>query len=140
MKELLDLKDRKILFELEQNSRQSLGKIAKKVGLKKETVFHRIKSLEIRGIIKKYLTEINISKLGYQFYPVLIKYQATTPQKEEEIYNYLKKNKYMAWLTTCEGAWDINFTLITRGNRQLNEFMDEFLSLYGSHISDKHIF
>ena len=46
MEELLDLRDRKILYELEQDSRQSLNEIAKKIHLKKETVFHRIKNLE----------------------------------------------------------------------------------------------
>ncbi len=136
----LDLKDRKLLFELEQNSRQSLNELAKKVRLKKETVFHRLKNLEKKGIIKKYIAEINIYKLGYQFYPVLLKYQNTTPKIEEEIYQFLLNNKYMAWLTKCEGAWDVNFTLITKSNSQINEFLNEFLSKYSQYISDKHIF
>lgn len=140
MVDKLDLKDRKILFELEQNSRQSLNEIAKKVRLKKETVFHRIKNLEKRGIIKNYLTEINIYKLGYQFYPILVKFQNTTPEIEEEIYQFLLNNKYMAWLTKCEGAWDVNFSLITKSNFQVNEFLDEFLSKYSQYVSDKHIF
>ena len=140
MKEILDLKDKKILFELEQDSRQSLTQLAKKVGLKKETIFHRIKNLEQKGIIKKYLTEINVYKLGYQFYPVLIKFQNTTPNIEQEIFNYLRNSKYTAWLTKCEGAWDINLTLIAKGNFELINFLDEFLEKYGEYISDKHIF
>ena len=99
MIELVDLKDRKILFELEQDSRQSLSQIAKKVGLKKETVFHRMRSLEKRGIIKNYLTEINIYKLGFQFYPILIKFQNSTPQIEEDIFDYFKKNQFISLLT-----------------------------------------
>src|SRR3989338_8609048 len=99
MIELVDLKDRKILFELEQDSRQSLSKIAKKVSLKKETVFHRIKSLENRGIIKYYLTEINTYKLGYLYYPMLLRFQNTTPHIEKEIIQYLLNSPYIAWLT-----------------------------------------
>ena len=140
MKEILDLKDKKILFELEQNSRQSLTQLAKKVGLKKETIFHRIKNLERTGIIKNYLTEINIYKLGYQYYPMLMRYQNTTPQIEAEIYNHLKKSEFIAWLTKCEGAWDINLTLIAKGNFELKRFLDEFLEKYGEYIADKHIF
>ena len=140
MKEILDLKDKKILFELEQDSQQSLNQLAKKVGLKKETVFHRIKNLEMKGIIKKYLIEIDVYKLGFQFYPMLIRYQDTTPEIEEEIYLYLKGNKYVAWLTKCEGAWDINLTLITKGNSELNDFLNVFLSKYGQYLSDKHVF
>jgi len=140
MIELVDLKDRKILFELEQDSRQSLSQIAKKVGLKKETVFHRMRSLEKRGIIKNYLTEINIYKLGFQFYPILIKFQNSTPQIEEDIFDYFKKSQFIAWLTKCEGFWDLNATIITKNNFELKIFLDEFLEKYSAYISDKHIF
>jgi len=136
----LDLKDKKILFELEQNSRQSLTQLAKKVKIKKETIFYRIKNLEKKGIIQKYLTEINIYKLGYQFYPILIKYQNTTPSIEEKIYSYLKKSKYVAWLTKCEGAWDLNLTIISKNNFELNNFLQDFLPKYSKYIADKHIF
>ncbi|MEA3329633.1 MAG: Lrp/AsnC family transcriptional regulator [Nanoarchaeota archaeon] len=140
MVEKLDLKDRKILFELEQNSRQSLNQISKSVRLKKETVFYRIKNLEKRGIIKNYLTEINIYKLGYQFYPMLLKFQNSTPEVEEKIYKYLLNNKYIAWLTKCEGAWDVNLTLITKSNFQVDEFLNNFLRKFSRYILDKCIF
>ena len=41
-----DLKDRKILFELDTNSRQSFHEIAKKVGLSKDSVIYRINKLQ----------------------------------------------------------------------------------------------
>ncbi|MFA5173670.1 MAG: Lrp/AsnC family transcriptional regulator [Candidatus Pacearchaeota archaeon] len=136
----LDLKDRKILYELEQDSRQSLNEIAKKVRLKKETVFHRIKNLEKQGIIKKYLLEINSYKMGYEFYSILLRYKDTTPNIEEKIYNFLKNNKNVGWLTKCEGAWDINLTVITKGNLKLKDFLDELITKFGDYISDKQIF
>ncbi len=140
MFEQLDLKDKKILFELEQDSRQSLSKIAKKVGLKKETLFHRMRSLEKRGIIKKYLTEIDVYKLGFQYYPILMKFQNSTPHIEEQIFNYFRKSQFTAWLTECEGFWDLNATLIAKNNFELKKFFDDFLGKYSSYISDKHVF
>lgn len=136
----LDLKDRKILFELEQDSRQSLNEIAKKVRLKKETIFHRIKNLEKQGIIKKYIIEVDTYKIGYQFYPILLRYKDTTPDIEERIYSFLKNNKYIAWLTKCEGAWDINLTVAIRGNVEFKEFLNNFLSKFGDYIAEKQIF
>ncbi|MGV8152260.1 MAG: Lrp/AsnC family transcriptional regulator [Candidatus Nanoarchaeia archaeon] len=138
--QLLDLKDKKILFELEQDSRQSLNEIAKKVRLKKETVFHRMKNLENKGIIKKYLCEINSYKLGYQYYPILIRFKDTTPIIEEKIFNYLKQDSFVAWLTKCEGAWDINLTAISSSNFELKEFLDRFMNKFGDYISEKQIF
>lgn len=136
----LDLKDRRILFELEQDSRQSLQQIGQKTGLSKETVFHRIKRLEESGIIKKYLTEINVYKLGFQFYPVLIKFQNTTPAIEEEIFKYFQHSKYTAWLTKTEGAWDLNATLVAQGNFELKKFLDGFLEKHSEYIAEKQIF
>lgn len=140
MNRILDLKNKKILFELEQDSRLSLNQIAKKVGLKKETVFHRIKKLEHLGIIQKYLTEINVYKLGFQFYPILLRFQNTTPKIEQEIFDYLKNSNYTAWLTKCEGAWDLNATMITPGNFELEKALNPFLEKYSEYIADKQIF
>ena len=50
----LDEKDKKILYELDKNSRQGISSIAKKVRLSKEVVNYRIKNLEKRKIIKGY--------------------------------------------------------------------------------------
>ncbi|MFZ5954896.1 MAG: Lrp/AsnC family transcriptional regulator [Nanoarchaeota archaeon] len=139
MIENLDLKNRRILYELEQDSRQSLQEIAKKVRLKKETVFHRMKNLEKLGIIKNYLTEVDIYKLGYQFYPMLIRYQNTNPEIENKIYDFLKKNKFVSWLTKSEGNWDINLALIAKNNFEIKKFLDEFYSKFDEYIGEKHI-
>ena len=62
--ESLDVKDRKILYELDFNSRQSNSKIGKKVGLHKNVVNYRIKRMEKSGIISNYYTMIDTFKIG----------------------------------------------------------------------------
>jgi len=47
----IDLKDRKILYHLDLNCRQSNAQIGKKVRLSKEVVNYRIKRMEEEGII-----------------------------------------------------------------------------------------
>jgi len=136
----LDLKNKRILYELEQDSRQSLQKIAKKVKLSKEAVFHRIKNLEKSGIIKQYIAEIDIYKLGYQYYPILLKLHNTSHVIDQDILSYLKKSKYVAWLTTCEGNWDINLTILAKNDFDLNNFLEDFLSKFGHYIVDKQVF
>ena len=81
----LDIKDRKILYELDINARQSFSEISKKVRLSKEVVNYRIKRLEKLGIVKGYYALINISRLGYMCNRFLIKLKNATPKKEQEI-------------------------------------------------------
>ena len=52
----LDLKDKKILVELELNSRRSNNQIAKKVNLSKEVVKYRIDRLLEKGVILRFKT------------------------------------------------------------------------------------
>lgn len=135
----IDKKNKKLLFALEQNSRQPLQQMAKKVGLSKEAVFHRMKSLESEGVVKKYLTEINAYKLGYQYFPVLLKLQNITPTEEKKIINYLKTSNYVAWLAMCEGNWDINLTVLAKNNFDLNMFLSEFLERFSKYLAEKQI-
>jgi DNA-binding Lrp family transcriptional regulator len=89
----LDLKDRKILYELDINSRQSFNELSKKVGLSKDSVIYRIKKLQDSGIIKHFHTVIDVGKLGFISFRLYLKLQNSTPQKEAEIIKFLKSQK-----------------------------------------------
>ena len=68
----VDLKDRKILYELDLDARQSLTQIGKKVGLKKDVVSYRINRLQEEGVIQNYWTAIDTFKLGYNVFRIYI--------------------------------------------------------------------
>ena len=53
---IIDKKDKKILYHLDLNSRQSLNSIGKKVGLTKDVVAYRIQRMQKHGIIKMFRT------------------------------------------------------------------------------------
>jgi len=56
--------DRKILRELQQDSRKSFTKIAQKIGVSTATVSERVKRLTKSGIICGYTTILNTSEMG----------------------------------------------------------------------------
>ena len=60
--------DRKILYELDKNSRELSSKIAKKLNTSRQTIEYRIKNLSKRGIIESFNTAINTYKIGYKLY------------------------------------------------------------------------
>ena len=59
LKNKLDLLDRKILYELDRNSRRSASEIAKKVRVHRNVVNFRINRLIEKGIIREFVTIIN---------------------------------------------------------------------------------
>jgi DNA-binding Lrp family transcriptional regulator len=87
--EKIDLKDRKILYELDIDSRQSFRSIGKKIGLSKDVVASRVKRLQEKGIIKNFFTVIDSSKLGYTSFRFYLTFQRTTPEIKKEIIDHL---------------------------------------------------
>ena len=103
----LDKNDWKILYELNQNARQTTSAIAKKIGLSTQLVDYRIKRLEKNSTIKSYLTFIDNTKIGYLNFKIYLKLQHIDEQKINEIIHHLKQNPYILMLSLCDGPWDL---------------------------------
>ncbi|MFA7576414.1 MAG: winged helix-turn-helix transcriptional regulator, partial [archaeon] len=94
----LDLKDRKILYELDLNSRQPNVAIGKKVFLSKDSVSYRINKLIENKIITGLITRINATKLGYSFYNVFLKYQNIDLVVENELVKFILTHNQIGWV------------------------------------------
>jgi len=133
----LDLKDRRILYELDTNSRQFFNQIAKKVGLSKDAVIYRINLLKKEGIIKKFHTIVDVGKLGFISFRLYLKLQNTTPEKEEEIIEYLKKQKSIIWIVSIDGEYDIGMSILTKSIKEINVLWKEITEKYVNYIEKK---
>jgi Lrp/AsnC family leucine-responsive transcriptional regulator len=60
----MDGLDKRILEELQQDSRNSFTKIAKNIGVSTATVSERVRRLTEKGIIRGYTTILNASEIG----------------------------------------------------------------------------
>ncbi len=135
----LDLKDRKILYELDFNARQTASQIAKKVKLSKDTINYRIKRLENLGIIQGYYAVLDNSKLGYLNFRVYIKYFEITNQKEQEIISWLVNNKKIGWVAKKEGNYDLAFLVWVEDVYEFNEFWKSFEEKFKPYFLETHI-
>lgn len=62
--EALDLTDRRLLMQLQQDADQSLETLGAAVGLSRNACWRRIRALEAAGIIKGRVALLDASKLG----------------------------------------------------------------------------
>jgi len=140
MKEIkLDLKDKKIITELSLNARANISDIAKKVGLSKQVVKYRLENLEKRSVIEGYYAILDISKLGYLYNRILLKYQNVNLQKENEIIKYCKTHKKIGWIIQLDGQWDLALIVWAKDIIEFEEIIDEVLQKFGKNFEDKHI-
>lgn len=132
----LDKKDKKILFELDQNSRQPIKQLAKKTKLSRDVVAYRMKQLEKRGIIKNYVTIVDYTKFGYQIIRLYLKLQNTTPELEERIAQFFLQQKDNLTIYKTDGHYNFAIGFLMKDIRTYHECWMEFSKQYKMYIAD----
>src|SRR4030042_6384128 len=133
--EKIDLKDRKILYELDVNSRQSFRNIGRKVGLSKDVVASRVKKLKENGIIIRFFTYYDILQLGYNFLRFYFKFQYATPEIKKEIINHFMNDDNVNNLFSTEGSYDLGVLMMVENISDIYPLWRKTLEKYGDYFS-----
>lgn len=133
---MLDKFDRKLLLELDLNSRRSNAAIAKRLGIGKNVVNYRIQQLMKRGIIRSFYTVIDTARLGCFGIRAYVKFRRTTPRKEEEIIRSAAKNKYVWVCERADGAYSLAIAWWVRTMDDFYNFWFEFDRKYRRYFAD----
>ena len=123
----LDVKDRKILYQLDLNSRQSLNTIGSNVRLTKTVVQYRIDRLIKAGIIKNFYTSIDFYKLGYINLGIYVNYQYYTPDIEKNVINYFINSKQAWFIANIQGKFDLIVLFSVNNMNQFFSFWKQTL-------------
>jgi len=126
----IDLKDRKILYELDLDCRKSNSQIGKKIGLGRDVVAYRINKLEEEGIIKNYYTEIDTFRLGYNVFRLYINFQYVTSDIKKEIIKYFVDYKYSWVVATIKSEIDLDVVIWVKDIFEFYRFLDSTLDKY----------
>lgn len=135
----LDKMDIKLLAALEEDARQTPSQIAKKLQTSQQVVSYRLKSLEKRNIIGGYYTIINLTKLGYTNYRVMIRLSHADKQRHEEITTYLKNDENTLWVVDCGGRWDILINIIGRNIIHFSNLLQKLKKWFPENIQNYDI-
>src|SRR3989338_1086625 len=131
----LDLKDKKILFELDFDARMPFSKLSKKVGLSKRSVEYRVKRLAEAGVIKKFCTVTNAHKFYHHHScNTLIAFKNAGKVDREKIFKYLFNHRKGLWVSKGEGSYDILITTYTKTLIEFKKFIEEFNSKFKDKI------
>jgi Lrp/AsnC family leucine-responsive transcriptional regulator len=98
----IDSIDRKILDELNMNSRLSMSEIGRRINLSSPSVTERVRQMESFGVIKRYTLEVDYNKLGL---PIQCIIEAT-----------VKNGDYKSFKRYIEGIPNVEFCYRIAGN------------------------
>ncbi len=131
----LDLKDRKILYQLDIDCRQTNKEIGKKVGLSKQVIDYRIKRFLKEGIITRFAAVIDTYKLGFSKYKIYLSLENASKEIIKEMIQFLKEHEKTEWIATCSGRWDIIAGYIVKDVYEFNDAIKELDEKFSQHIS-----
>ncbi len=102
-----DLKDRKILQELDQNANLLPSQLAKKVGVSRQVAEYRIQKLMQQKTIYAFYTLIDAGKLGYTTFRVHIRLKNATEEQYSQFAQDLFHHYPAFWVGFISGSFDI---------------------------------
>ena len=129
----LDLKDRKILRELDMNARIPMNELAKKVGLSRQVVQYRIQRMEKEGVVLGAITIFDSAVVGQRWFRVAIQLKSTQKERNQ-IIEFLKNNQNIIWLGEVGGNWDLVVNFAFEDHFEFNQSFEKFLEEYGNVI------
>ncbi len=136
---VLDLKDRKILYQLDVNARQSNAETARKVGLSKQVVGFRIQRLIDDKVVTKFFAVIDIAKLGFTIHKCYLRLQNVDAKKEAELVAFLVHHPDVVWVGRSDGKYDLIFGTWAKDMTYLDKTLKELNIRFGAFISERHI-
>ena len=132
----LDLKDKQLLYALDQNARQSLSEISKKLRLGRDIVGYRFNRLINNGYILGLHALVNPFALNYTVYKTYLKLEAK-PLKVRALLASLKSNPKVYWSALSYGNWDMFYTFLAESPEQAHYLEDSLLSDFADLIIEK---
>lgn len=130
---MLDAIDRKLLLALIKDSRTPVSVIAKQARVSRDVAAYRIKRLVEKGVIRDFITEIDVSALGYVSALLFVSVKASA---EQEFISYIDGLDFVSWAGTHLGFWSMGMAIYGRDNDEVEERFQRILSRYGSVITD----
>lgn len=134
-----DKKDYNIISILSENSRTTHTQIGKKVKLSSDSVTNRVNKLIEKGIIKSFKVNLNYHLLGFLEYDIYFKLKNYNQDELNKIIGFLNDNKYVTWIGTCFGNYDLRISIIVNQTREVREFIIDFEAKFNKYYNDSYV-
>lgn len=135
----LDVKDRKILYELSKNARFPVKRIAKQVGLSREVVDYRLEQMMKSGLLTGFTTLIDLKKLGHVIHIIYLQMKSMDKETEKRLIDMFVDNRKIIWVVTCGGRYDIGLMVDSRSLDEFEGTFHEIVSLCGDYLGNIRI-
>ena len=132
--------EKKVLKELDTNARQGLSSIGGKLKISKQAVNYHMENMIKKGFIKEFITYLDINKLGYTAYNIVIKLKYTTKEEREGIVKKLEGISNVVWILSLRGEWQMVVSILAKDVGEFSVFLEQVLSSLKGKLLDYNFF
>lgn len=130
----IDLRDRKILCELDMNARANIKQLARKLRLSRQVVQYRIERMKKDGTIFGAITIFDSAVIGYRWFRVVMRLRKIDKNARNRFAVFLKNHPRVIWLGEVGGNWDFVVNFAARDQFEFNEMLENVLTNWGESI------
>jgi len=125
---MLGNKDRRILAELQRDSRLTNQELADKVGMSNSATWRRVRSLEEDGIIDRYVAILNPRKAGFGLASMV--HVSLARHEQSNVDHFIREVLQHPEVLECfatSGEADFHLRVVVEDIDAYNEFLDNFI-------------
>ncbi len=130
----LDKKDKILLKALSTDARAPIVKIAQQVGLSADATNLRMKKLQKIGVIKKFQTVVDLSRLNYLLYSVFLKINNYSPQRESQIRTFFHSLPNITFAERILGNWDMRIQISSATPNEFETIIQKIREFLGADL------
>ena len=127
MSSKIDELDLKVISELRKDARQSFKDIAERLGVAEGTVYNRVHKLKELGVIRRFVPDIDFSKLGYDLTAIIgiVVEGGHLPEMEQKI----AKDINVSAVYDVTGEYDVLVVTKFKDRLGLDKFIKQILAM-----------
>lgn len=132
----LDKLDKRVLQELVHDSRIPLTTLAKLTLSSRERITYRLNRLQNIGVIRQFVTELDIKKMGFITASVFLTIRT---KREKEFTEFIQRCPFISWTGMFSGKWNYGMDLYARTNEELDARFKDILGTFKEDIIDHRL-
>lgn len=121
-----DQLDRRILYELDLNARQSIADLSRRLKVNRDRIIYRIKKLQDDGVLLGFTAAVNFFKLGLFIYKTYLHLEKNE-KRVAELVKHLEQHPQVSWIGETDGKWDVLFSICAQDPARFNQIQEKIL-------------
>ena len=132
----VDLKDRKILTLLTEDSRLTLNQMASRVMLSRDAVRYRIQRLQNLGVIQRFVPVLDFGQFGYSRFHLFLQLREMSEEQHQRIFKEFTAYPEVVSVIEYSDNYDVELVVLAKGAVDFDSFFSRVMNAHHSVIDD----